>query len=107
MVVGEVLVLVLMACFYIEAEMPRATQSGKSAAAQAPEATKTRKAPTATQKEKVAVEEAESSFENVMEEAPAWARALQMELTDQIDSLGEYVEDRLANLEAAQTRVNQ
>ena len=47
--------------------MHRATRSGKSAAVQAPEATKTRKAPTAAQKEKVVVEEAESSFENVME----------------------------------------
>ena len=88
--------------------MPRTTRSGKSAAVQAPEITKTRKAPAAAQKGKETVEEAETQtpVENVMEEVPAWAKALRKDFADQIDALGDYVESRLANMEKSQTREN-
>ena len=41
-----------------------------------------------------------------MEEAPAWARALQRHLDDQINALGEYVEGEMGRLDAVQTQVN-
>ena len=65
--------------------MPRATRSGRSAAVQAPETTETRKAPAAAQKGKEPTVEADIPVENVMEEAPAWVKALRKEFVDQID----------------------